>query len=294
MDLQAPHIDGVRLATLDDLPRIAIVAAAGFFYSPVFQYQRPHYDAYPEDTVASYYVEYEAAIRDPNSVVLVAEGVQDMQELEKAYSALHNITLSKCPPTPGKTVITGVSSITLPPGSIWLGRLQPSDIAPKCADETPPQRDQCTRGGQLYSRATAPAKAKYLTNRMRLATLAVHPAYWRRGHGSNLTKWSTTLADIEGISVGVSAAKMGVSVFAKAGFVEQERVRVEGYKLPRDSVVSLGTGQQPDQIEAIELWIGIRQPIASLPTPASLPVVKAQTTPWAFLRAWNRFIGPEC
>jgi len=91
---------------------------------------------------------------------------------------------------------------------------------------------------------------------------------------------------------------MGVPVFAKAGFVEQERVQVEGYKLPRDSVVSLGTGQQPEQIEAIELWIGIRQPIASLPTPATLPAMKGgerpQTTPWTFWRAWNRLIGPEC
>ncbi|KAF2497451.1 hypothetical protein BU16DRAFT_605888 [Lophium mytilinum] len=307
MDYTAPQLDKVRLATLDDLPRIAIVAAAGFFYSPVFQYQRPHHEAYPEDTVASYLFEYEAAIHDPNTVVLVAEEAQDPQELQKAYGALHDITLSTCPLTPGKTVITGVSSISLAPGSIWSGRLQPtgnaaltsdvSDLLPKNSSEAPLQRDQCSRGGELYSKATAPAKAKYLAHRMKLATLAVHPAYWRRGHGSNLTKWCTSLADIEGVSVGVSAAKMGVPVFAKAGFMEQERVQIDAYQLPRDSVVSLGSGKQPDQIEAIELWIGIRQPIGTIPTAAISTLQKTagtQKTPWAFWRAWNRFIGPEC
>ncbi|KAF2808901.1 uncharacterized protein BDZ99DRAFT_463759 [Mytilinidion resinicola] len=297
MDPQVPQLDKVRLATLDDLPRIAIVAAAGFFYSPVFQYQRPHYEAYPEDTIASYFFEYEAAMHDPNAVVLVAEDIQDPQELDKAYRALHDITLSTCPPTPGKTVITGVSSITLTPGSIWSGRLQPTDLVQKSPCETPLQRDQCSRGGELYSKATAAAKTKYLAHRMKLATLAVHPAYWRRGHGSNLTKWCTTLADIEGVSVGVSAAKMGVPVFAKAGFMEQERVQIAAYQLPRDSVVSLGGGKQPDQIEAIELWIGIRQPVGTISTTAMLPLPKpagTQTTPWTFWRAWNRFIGPEC
>jgi hypothetical protein len=183
MDPQAPQLERVRLATLDDLPRMAIVAAAGFFHSPVFQYQRPHYDAYPEDTIASYLVEYEAAICDPNSVVLVAEDLQDPQELEKAYDALRDVTLSTCPLTPGKTVITGVSSIALPPGSYWSGRLQPlgtlsrsaaplscicapsaaltatvADFKANCPSEAPPQRDQCSKGGELYSKATTPAK----------------------------------------------------------------------------------------------------------------------------------------
>jgi hypothetical protein len=41
--LSLPSVDGVRLATLEGLPRIAIVAAAAFFWSPTFRVQRPHY-----------------------------------------------------------------------------------------------------------------------------------------------------------------------------------------------------------------------------------------------------------
>jgi hypothetical protein len=104
------------------------------------------------------------------------------------------------------------------------------------------------------------------------------------------------LADIDGISVGVSAAKMGVPVFAKAGFVEQERIQVEAYNLPRDSVVSLGTTNQSDKIEAIELWIGIRPPTGSQhPTTTSPPqkTMELHHKPlWTFVRAWNRAIGP--
>ena len=46
-----PALDGVRIANRGDLARIATVAAAGFFHSPAFHYQRVHYAAYPDDTL---------------------------------------------------------------------------------------------------------------------------------------------------------------------------------------------------------------------------------------------------
>jgi hypothetical protein len=46
-----PALDGVRLATPEDLARIATVAAAGFFHSPTFHYQRIYHAAYPDDTL---------------------------------------------------------------------------------------------------------------------------------------------------------------------------------------------------------------------------------------------------
>lgn len=49
-----PSFGKVRLATLADLPRIASVASAGFFWSPSFQFQRPYHANYPDDTLSSY------------------------------------------------------------------------------------------------------------------------------------------------------------------------------------------------------------------------------------------------
>jgi N-acetylglutamate synthase-like GNAT family acetyltransferase len=78
---------------------------------------------------------------------------------------------------------------------------------------------------------------------MRVATLAVHPAYWRRGHGTRLVRWCCNLADSEGVDITVSAAKMGVPRFLDAGFVEKELVTVEEYR----------------EHESIELWMGVRE-----------------------------------
>lgn len=70
---EASALKHVRRATMDDLPRIAQVAAAGFFHSPVFRFQRPYHHLFPEDTLISYLREYEAAILNPKSAVIVAE-----------------------------------------------------------------------------------------------------------------------------------------------------------------------------------------------------------------------------
>lgn len=257
-----PKIDGVRLARLDELDRIALVAAAGFFHSPVFHFQRPHYDAFPEDTVASYQAEYEAAMLDPNSIVLVAEQIPDKNETNKVYEALQRLGPSRSQISSDGKVIVGVASISLPPHSRRSGVLQPKGTSTySTQSETLQQRDQCIKGGELYSEATAPAKAKYLTGQMRLTTLAVHPAYWKHGHGTRLTNWCTRLADLDRVPIGVSAAKMGVKVFTKAGFQEEVRVQIEGYELPDESRDSFACNEkEPANVASIELWIGVRCP----------------------------------
>jgi hypothetical protein len=49
-----PQLENVRLATAEDISRIALVASASFFWSPTFQFQRPFHAEYPEDTFSSY------------------------------------------------------------------------------------------------------------------------------------------------------------------------------------------------------------------------------------------------
>ena len=124
---------------------------------------------------------------------------------------------------------------------------------------------------------------RYLTGQMRLTTLAVHPAYWKHGHGTRLTNWCTRLADLDRVPIGVSAAKMGVKVFTKAGFQEEVRVQIEGYELPDESRDSFACNEkEPANVASIELWIGVR-----------CPQQRRWKLSWGLWRTWNCFKAEE-
>jgi hypothetical protein len=123
MMLPSPNIDGVRLATLKDLDRISVVAASAFFWSSTFRFQRPYFNSFPTDTVASYRIEYERAIRDPACVVIVAEDVLESDEAEHVYEALRFAYRAR---SPGQKIIVGVCSFTLKPDSSHVGHVHPA------------------------------------------------------------------------------------------------------------------------------------------------------------------------
>jgi hypothetical protein len=107
-----PSFDGLRLATMDDLPRIATVAAAGFFHSPTFQFQRTRYAEYPDDTLLSYWQDYHASILDPECVVLVAQDVLIDVEGCQVYDALRRAAAYTPGTGPlGVQGIVGVASV---------------------------------------------------------------------------------------------------------------------------------------------------------------------------------------
>lgn len=58
--------------------------------------------------------------------------------------------------------------------------------------------------------------------------LVVHPAYWRRGHGEALVRWSLALADADGIKQGVSATPMGVKLYERLGYKPVDECVVPG------------------------------------------------------------------
>lgn len=122
LGLSLPPFDGVRLATSEDLPRIATVAAAGFFHSPSFQFQRVHHDKYPDDTLLSYRTEYHAAILDPASVVLVTEDTLINGEGESVYKALQAASAYSPGAAFGVKTVVGVASINIKPGSSYIGQ----------------------------------------------------------------------------------------------------------------------------------------------------------------------------
>lgn len=61
-------------------------------------------------------------------------------------------------------------------------------------------------------------------------SLVVHPAYWKRGHGSTLVEWSIALSKMDNVDQGVSAAAMGARLYKGLGFSLIARLEEEGDK----------------------------------------------------------------
>jgi len=73
---------------------------------------------------------------------------------------------------------------------------------------------------------------------MILDTLVVHPAYWKRGHGTALAKWTNVLADWDDAGLAVAAARMGAEFFPHVGYKLKELVEVKGYDRHNESIYS--------------------------------------------------------
>ena len=80
---QAPAFGLLRLASLRDMPRIGVVATAGFRYSPAFVWGRTYHDKFFGDTLASYRNSFTKLILDPKYIVLVAEDEYDPRRANK-------------------------------------------------------------------------------------------------------------------------------------------------------------------------------------------------------------------
>ena len=61
-----------------------------------------------------------------------------------------------------------------------------------------------------------------------MAALVVHPAYWRRGHGTDLVHWGQKLSAFDDVPQGVSAAGMGEKLYSHLGYEFVERISKPG------------------------------------------------------------------
>ncbi len=136
--MSPPSPPTLRLARFSDLPRISLVATASFYFSPIFQYQRPHCNAsplhaFPTDTIATERSKFREAILDPKRAVVVIEAPFDTDEamrvcrgLRREYPKLDEEHYPKEPA--GKTGIVGVASFSFPDGSKWVGAFMPEGM----------------------------------------------------------------------------------------------------------------------------------------------------------------------
>jgi len=105
-----------------EILRISIVAAAGFRYSPVFDWERPYHEKYPHDTLLSYRQELLGLMKRHDGIVLVAIDKYDTDEnsITKAVIPDGN---GWDPPAAGQEVVR-VGCWKLPLGSERAGDFQ--------------------------------------------------------------------------------------------------------------------------------------------------------------------------
>ena len=118
---EAPALGSLRLANISDVPRLALVATSGFYYSPVFAWQRPHHQKYPRDTYRSYQKIFADIIRDREYVALVVEDSYLENENEKTGATI-DPGEDYSAPAAGSRAIIGAATWKLQPGSAYEGQ----------------------------------------------------------------------------------------------------------------------------------------------------------------------------
>ena len=124
MSLPVPPFKTLRIASPQDILRIGVVAACGFRYSPVTDWERPYHEKYPEDTLLSFRQVFASFIKSPEYVVLVAVEKYDPDEVKKSIAIIppNNGADSAEIPAKGDEVVVGVACWKLEPGSKRKGQ----------------------------------------------------------------------------------------------------------------------------------------------------------------------------
>lgn len=114
-----PFPANVRLATPEDLPRLGLVATAGYYYSPIFSYRRPHFSDYPGDCVANYSAGYRGEFFNAGSAVFVVEDDLKPNEQDRVCDELKALWPKYERDDVGRKVIVAISSVAVPEESEW-------------------------------------------------------------------------------------------------------------------------------------------------------------------------------
>nr|POE54283.1 delta(24)-sterol reductase [Quercus suber] len=203
---------GVRLATPEDLPRMADLSVLGFKESEIFRYERPEYNKFPVDAVASFYNIYRSQLKNPRAIVVVAEDFKKSDEISHLPNQNGEPDSGDAP---AKRVVVGVGVWILPKDSPREGQFVVSDVGePTLAFN----RDSSPRRIELFTRISETTGEKYFKGKLVFNKLVVHPSYLRRGHAKAILQWGLRLADEDALDQGVIPAHMAELVYLRQGY----------------------------------------------------------------------------
>lgn len=120
---------------------MAGLSVLGFKDSEIFRFERPRYEEFPQDAVASFANIYRSQLLDPRGVVIVVEDWFRSDEVSHFSPREED--------APGKRVVVGVASWRLPEGSKRTGQF----VVPNVGDPEPAlNRDLSKRRLELFKR----------------------------------------------------------------------------------------------------------------------------------------------
>jgi len=114
-----PFPPNVRLATPADLPRLGLIAPAGYYNAEIFSFRRPHFSEYPGDTVANYSAGYRGEFLNPRSAVFVVEDELRLDEVDQVCDELRSLWPKYGKEDAGRKVIVAASSVAVPEECDW-------------------------------------------------------------------------------------------------------------------------------------------------------------------------------
>jgi hypothetical protein len=129
----------LRLARAGDVARMAELSVQGFKDSEIFRFERPRYDKFPIDAVASFANLSRDQLLDPGTVVIVAE--DDRLQGDESHVPHQAGAFSH-------RAVVGVASWNFPDDSPRIGQFVVPDVS---APEPSPDRDLCRRRLDLFS-----------------------------------------------------------------------------------------------------------------------------------------------
>jgi hypothetical protein len=149
-----PALGSLRLATAVDIPRMAELSVLGFRDSEIFRFERPGYEQFPHDAVASFANLYRSQLLDPRVVIVVAEDWRRPDEASNSPPQDKNLDHTA---GPAERVVVGVASWDLPDGSLRTGQF----VVPDVGNPWPaPNRDLCQRRYDLFTRFNEASEKK--------------------------------------------------------------------------------------------------------------------------------------
>ncbi|KAK7403400.1 hypothetical protein QQX98_010813 [Neonectria punicea] len=224
--LPPPDLGNLRVATPDDILRIGIVATAAFRYSPLFRWERPKHEQYPEDTLLSYRTQFKNVIQSDDFIVLVQESAYQPDENDRT-SAIIPPSNGWNPPKAGEQVVVGVLSVKLEPNSPRQGELKNHNgTYPDLPDYT--GRDLNRWHYDSWGSLVGSMRKQHCDGDSVVSIIVVHPAYWKHGYGTTMMKWSRNLSKIDSVAQCVSAAPMSEPLFITLGFKPVCRITADG------------------------------------------------------------------
>ncbi|KAE9364264.1 hypothetical protein N431DRAFT_388255, partial [Stipitochalara longipes BDJ] len=223
----SPPFGNLRLATMSDVPRIAVVASASFFYSPLFAWERRYHAQYPEDTLKDYAKQFADFIRNLGSIVVVAKDLYRSNEQTKTQALILS-NPDKRAHREGETVVVGVAAWNLPPGSKRISQfVNQDDLSDSAVFDGGLSRDKDLEHSQAIWGIVGKEEKRgvNVSRDEHLLEPIVHPAYWRCGHAKRLMRWGLTLAEFDGAKIGVSTEPSGDAkeLYLSLGFVKDEK-----------------------------------------------------------------------